>query len=233
MEPECGCTVARGVRIERGEAADYRWFERFHYRGGRPRGVARVFVAWCGGGECDGMPAGIVVETMPPLNAAARERALGWRYAGQGRRERAVALNGEVRTIARVVVHPRVRGIGIGVRLVRRVLETAATPYVEAFAAMGRVHPLFERAGMVRVAAPRWPAGERVRDALAACGLRPVDLVDLRAETAGEAVRAALKAFARDKRGTAAQWLAEARQRLLSAPAYYLWCAAGEGGRTM
>lgn len=65
-------------------------------------------------------------------------------------------LNAEVRCISRVIVHPSFRGLGIGVGLVRHALDTATTPYTEAIAAMGWVHPLFEKAGMEAF----WPEGE-------------------------------------------------------------------------
>jgi hypothetical protein len=56
------------------------------------------------------------------------------------------------------VIHPDVRGCGLGHELVRRTLPRVGTPYVECLAAMGAVNPVFERAGMQRVgvcAAPR------------------------------------------------------------------------------
>jgi predicted N-acetyltransferase YhbS len=63
-----------------------------------------------------------------------------------------------VRTIARVIVHPQFRGLGVAARLVRRICNECPTRYVEAFAAMGDVHPFFEHAGMTRV--PPTRAGE-------------------------------------------------------------------------
>jgi GNAT superfamily N-acetyltransferase len=214
------CTVLRTLRIEPGVAADYRFFEPFHYRAGPPRGVTRVLLAFCGDGA---LPVGIAVETVPPLNCAARERALPGRYAGLSRRDRAVALNRDVRTIARVVVHPIYRGTGIGVRLVCAILNSAETPFVEAFAAMGRVHPLFERAGMRRVEVPRAPESVRLEAALAVAGVRPIDLVDLPLRRVRGAFREALRHAARDKAAAPGAWLAEARRRLLSSPVYYLW----------
>jgi GNAT superfamily N-acetyltransferase len=215
------CTILKTLRIEPGVAADYRFFEPFHYRAGRPRGVTRVLMA-----RCSATPEptiGIAVETVPPLNAAARETLLGDRYAGLSRRDRALALNREMRTIARIVVLPAFRGIGIGLRLVEALLQSAQTPFVEAFAAMGRVHPLFERAGMDPVPLPPGPAVLRLQHALAEEGLRPIDLVDLPLDRISTALRESLRTFARRKEGPVECWLAEARHTLLSAPLYYFW----------
>jgi len=57
-------------------------------------------------------------------------------------------LNEELECISRVVVHPMFRGCGLAVKLVRRAIAAAETPMVEALAAMGAVHPFFEKAGM-------------------------------------------------------------------------------------
>jgi predicted N-acetyltransferase YhbS len=59
-------------------------------------------------------------------------------------------VNRHVRTISRVVVHPQFRGVGLASGLVRAICRAAPTRYVEAFAVMGRVHPFFEKGGMVR-----------------------------------------------------------------------------------
>ncbi|MEO6436540.1 MAG: GNAT family N-acetyltransferase, partial [Tepidisphaeraceae bacterium] len=56
-----------------------------------------------------------------------------------------------VRAISRVIVHPQFRGLGVASGLVRRVLLDCPTRYVEATAAMGEVHPFFEKGGMRRV----------------------------------------------------------------------------------
>jgi ABC-type ATPase with predicted acetyltransferase domain len=66
-------------------------------------------------------------------------------------RERIAFVNGNVRTISRVIVHPQFRGVGLASRLVRRICEDCPTRWVEAYAVMGRVHPFFERAGMRKV----------------------------------------------------------------------------------
>jgi hypothetical protein len=162
--------------IEEGDIADYDALSRFHYRAGRPATIARVWRAVArAGGACGarGDLIGVVVLSHPGLNNAARDAALGGRYRDLSRRLRAATINREFRAISRVVVDPRWRGCGAAARLVRRAIAGAGTPCVEAIAAMGRVHPLFERAGMKRFDPPAPPGDERFAAAISACGLAP------------------------------------------------------------
>jgi ABC-type lipoprotein export system ATPase subunit/GNAT superfamily N-acetyltransferase len=55
-------------------------------------------------------------------------------------------------SIARVVVHPSYRGCGVGKRLIEEFLKHHENCPVETTAAMARFNPVFERAGMHRVA---------------------------------------------------------------------------------
>jgi hypothetical protein len=57
-------------------------------------------------------------------------------------------LNRELRVLKRLVIHPDVRGCGLGHWLVRQTLPLVGTPFVECLAAMGAVNPVFVKAGM-------------------------------------------------------------------------------------
>jgi GNAT superfamily N-acetyltransferase len=107
-----------------------------------------------------------------------RDEATGGRYRGLDLTSAMIMLNREFRTISRVIVHPQFRGLGLAVRLVRHALAESETIYVEALAAMGRVHPLFERAGMVRYERPVRPECARLIDALETLGIEPCLLAD-------------------------------------------------------
>lgn len=119
----------------------------------------------------------VLVESMPSLSCMMRDYALSQRYAGiADRRQRAKLLNAEVRCISRVVVHPQWRGLGLAVRLVREALASATTVYTEALAAMGRVNPFFERAGMTAYQRPTHPCDTRLIAAMSRMGLAMSDL---------------------------------------------------------
>jgi len=120
---------------------------------------------------------GVIVYARPALSLAARDRATGGRYrsAGLGHTSLARLLNREVRLISRAVIAPNWRGLGLAARLVADTLPQVGTPYVEALAAMGHVHPFFERAGMTAYPWRPSPAGERLKAALEAAGVGRAD----------------------------------------------------------
>ena len=98
------------------------------------------------------IPIGYILLASPGLFSGPRGRLLGWQRAD----EQIKNANRVVR-IARVVVHPEFRGLGIGVELVKSALFYARDYWnvqgmkpwlVEAVAEMSRYHPFFEKAGM-------------------------------------------------------------------------------------
>ena len=203
----------------------------FHYREGRPGAVMRVFAAryvgpelprFCGRGGA-GMLAGVIVESLPALGCALRRVALPGVFEVGDRSLAAAKLNREMRTISRVIVHPIFRGAGVAVGLVRHLLERAETPYVEALAAMGRVHPFFKRAGMREFDRPPLAGAVRLMATLEREGLRAVDLVDGGRVRETGFLRRELARFTRMEEG--AEWevmVGKARHGVLSQPVYYL-----------
>jgi hypothetical protein len=117
----------------------------------------------------------------------------------------------ELRCISRVVVHPRYRGLGLAVRLVRAALASAATPLTEAYAVMGRVHPFFEKAGMVGYPQPRRDCDARLVAALQSLGFDTVDLA--RPDGADSAGRPALCQRINTLRAEQRQWLRQELDR--------------------
>jgi len=165
------------LRIERGSKADYTELERFHYLGGAPAVWAGVWVVRFRT-EDSGLrterekrapslgtdlsvlspqssalsPSRVIavgVLSFPTARCKVREKRLGIEL--NGRYGHMKWLNENLRTISRVIVHPQFRAIGMASRLVRRMCEESPTRYVESIAAMGRVHPFFEKAGMEKI----------------------------------------------------------------------------------
>lgn len=138
--------------IERGVPRDYRALERFHYAGKRPATWAGVWVVRYQ--DDAGRAARIVavgVLSYPYPRCLPRERFLGL-PPPRAFTDHVPFLNANVRTISRVIVHPQFRALGLAGRLIRRMLDECPTRYVEASAVMARVHPMFDAAGMTRIA---------------------------------------------------------------------------------
>lgn len=77
--------------------------------------------------------------------AFGRNRAFGRRIPVQ-------ELNEKFALISRVVLHPKYRSIGLGVRLVKETLPLVDRPYVEMIAVMAMYNPFAEKAGMQKIA---------------------------------------------------------------------------------
>ena len=156
----------RGLTIERGCKRDYQAFAAMHYRATDELGfVDKIFVLR---EKTGGEHLGIVVYSYGPIALALRNQATNKRFCRDP-----VLLNRELRILRRLVVHPDVRGCGLGHRLVKKTLPLVGTRYVECLASMGEVNPVFERAGMRRVGL--CPAPPEQTEALTALKALDVD----------------------------------------------------------
>ncbi len=134
----------RRLRIEPGSKRHYDAFAAMHYRATDELGfVDKVFVLRDG---ADGDLLGIVVYSHGPLELALRNQATDGLFS-----RNAARVNRSLRIVRRLVIHPEVRGCGLGHHLLRRTLPLVGTEYVECLAGMGEFNPVFEKAGMRRI----------------------------------------------------------------------------------
>lgn len=189
----CGPLLA-SVAIREGDLRDYDALSRFHYVPRRPAAAVRVLRAEIDPGRVssgtvapfdrtDGRgPAlpillGVLVVSMPVLNSRLRPLAWPGRYRTGDRRADARRINRELRTLSRVIVDPRVRGIGLATRLTRHYLDAPLTPATEGIAAMGVCSPFLQAAGMTPYVLPLTRSEARFIDALEFLGLSPARLL--------------------------------------------------------
>jgi len=136
------CSVARGLHIEEGSLKDYKSLAEFHYRNPETHPIPiKIFVLK----REDGEAVGVILYSYPPVNMFGRKKAAGRRVSIE-------ELNNDWATISRVVLHPKYRSIGLGIRLVKETLLLVGRPYIEAMAVMARYNPFFEKAGMKKIA---------------------------------------------------------------------------------
>jgi ABC-type lipoprotein export system ATPase subunit/GNAT superfamily N-acetyltransferase len=169
------------IRIEPGTMEDYASIAHLHYRSGPPATIVRVMRAM------RRVPrfidpsreilAGVLVVSMPTLNGGWRDRAWAGVFPKHDKRRNAHLLNEHIRTISRVIVEPRSRGLGVATQLVRAYLDDPLTQGTEASAAMGEVCPFFERAGMTPYVLEPDIVDTRLLDALTHLDLPPAQLV--------------------------------------------------------
>jgi hypothetical protein len=156
-------SLRRRLRIEPGGKGDYQRFAAMHYRSADELGfVDKVFVLRDGPG---GEPLGIVVYSYPPLELALRNQATQKRFCRDP-----AALNRSMRIVRRLVIHPDVRGCGLGHYLLRQTMPRVGTEFVECLASMGEFNPVCEKAGMQRIGQCALPP-ERQAALAALCSL--------------------------------------------------------------
>ena len=106
---------------------------------------------------------GVIVYTWPPPACYGRRMVLPKMTMQE--------LNKNLSTINRVVIHPKYRTIGLGVRLIRETLALVGTHYVELIAVMAKYSPFAEKAGMHRVAVQEpWPGLVKLSEELSSLG---------------------------------------------------------------
>jgi len=166
-DPLADITIAPGARD------DYLALAPLHYRASHPATIVRILAARLHQHPDPPILAGVLLLSMPVLNA--RWRNLAWpdRYSSPDKRGAARLLNNELRCISRVIIDPRFRALGLAQRLVRAYLHNPLTPNTEALAAMGRASPFFHRAGMTPYPLTPAPRDARLLDALQHLGLEP------------------------------------------------------------
>ena len=173
------CSIMRSLKLVCGDMSDYTQLAVHHYRQERPVAVKAVYALRPVEplGSFGRKTAGVIVYTMPNPRVELRALATGGLFAGLDRQTELAMLNRSVRCIARVIVEPRLRGIGLATRLVRETMPAMNVPIVEALGVMPLANPFLERAGM-KVYEPRVPV-EHVKliEAFSATGVEERDLV--------------------------------------------------------
>jgi GNAT superfamily N-acetyltransferase len=193
MEREC--SVANELVIEKASREAYESLAGWHYRG---RSIGPYTAIYGAREKGSRQWAGVIVYGMPQIGSELRAKAMTKIYqksksknqnseekgiwnGESGLSERIRWLNANVRCVLRVIVEPRYRGIGLGVRLVRETLGLVGVPVIEALAVMGEVNPFFERAGMRRFDGKTCARNLRMTEALELVGIGRERFIDPRA----------------------------------------------------
>jgi len=191
--PAAGIDPADSLSLRRGHYADYLSLSRFHYRAGQPATICTILALI----DADCEPVACLVVSRPTLNAWWRTLAWPGRFDIADKREAAARINADLRTISRVIIDPRYRGIGLARRLVETHLADPLTPCTEALAAMGRACPFFERAGMTAHRKPISRRDSSLLRALRALREKPSSLLH-----PTRSLHSALRSWANDARAT-------------------------------
>jgi len=152
------CSLIKEMVIKTGDRRDWLKLASFHYRSHTVGAVRKIFCLWRENELC-----GVIVYCYPPPNCFGRGKVL----PRMGIRE----LNEKLSIIARVVVHPKYRTVGLGAKLVRETLPLAGTAFVEMVAVMAKYNPFAEKAGMQKIAEqPQTKEVSRISEVLTRLG---------------------------------------------------------------
>ena len=146
------CSVTDGLEIVEGTLGDLRSLERYHYRDKLTSPYVAIYSIrdsnrGHGFGLCSPV-AGVVVYTNPMLHCQMRDVATGGIFRGLSVRDRLDVINAKFKSISRVIIDPRYRGLSLASWLVAETMEAVGSEFVESQAIMGHVSGFFERAGM-------------------------------------------------------------------------------------
>ncbi|MFA5291613.1 MAG: hypothetical protein WC496_01115 [Phycisphaerae bacterium] len=235
------CTIKKYLKIVPGTIADYKGLSRFHYRSCKTGAVSAVYKI------IDTHPMrgriepviGIIIYSMPACSVQLRNIATKGLFTKLGSATANMQIvNNNIRTIARVVIEPRYRALGLAYELVQKTMPLLNMPYIESLAVMGKVNPFFEKAGMVKFQAAVSPRCVKLRQALSAVGVEESDLVDIeRTQYLLRSLDTKAKRFIEKQitdfltaYGRRAKTLPDSLQRteffisrLSARPVYYLW----------
>jgi len=143
------CSLVREIELVRADLRDYRQLACYHYRDTRLSAYSAIFAL-----RFRRRTVGVIVYAMPSIGCELRNVAVGEIFTGLSRRMRLFIINKNIRRIARVIIEPRFRSLGLATMLVRRTMPEVNVPIVEAVAVMGHINPFFEKAGMKAYRAP-------------------------------------------------------------------------------
>ena len=223
-------SLRRQAVIEPGTVREYRDFAPMHYR--QLDGLGFVDCVFVLRDRRTRSPLGAAVFAHAPMELALRNLATRGRFTCNLRR-----VNRELRILRRLVMHPDVRGCGLGQWFVRQSLPRVGVRFIECLAGMGAVNPVFEKAGMNRIGQCPLPRGrmalvERLRkwklDPFADdFGRRMARLPRVREmveKTVQDWISSTHGAAQRDVSGRRASELVQFfRQIIGRPPIYYLW----------
>ena len=134
------CSLVKEMRIVEGTSEDYKKLAKFHYRSKALVAPKKIFAL-----KRNEETVGVIVYARPPIICFGRKKYFG-------RALNVKEINSKLLTITRIIIHPKYRSIGLGVKLVKETLPLAGSKYVEAIAVMARYNPFLEKAGMIKVA---------------------------------------------------------------------------------
>jgi len=174
------CSLHSKLEVVDSDMSAYRRLAAYHYREEKPVAVKAVFALQPRNsrGMLGSAPAGVIVYCAPNPRVELRTVATDGAFAELDKQTQLALINRNIRCVARLIIEPRFRGVGLATRLVRETMPLMEVPIIEALGVMPQVNPFLERAGM-QAFAPRTPlAHVQLIEAFSAVGIEADQLID-------------------------------------------------------
>jgi len=140
------CSVTKDLYIKPCSLDDIKSLLNFHYKNTLVSFVKQIYGLYKGNNLI-----GCIVYTTPKIKLHGRFLVFGKKYLLDKGHPNMDKINQDIVTIARVVIHPKYRSIGLGQKIVRDTLNLTGYKIVETIATMAKYNPFFEKAGMTLV----------------------------------------------------------------------------------
>ena len=133
------------LKVEFGNKEDYNKLKKFHYRQAGIGAIKNIYKL-----TLKNDLIGVIVITYPHLALKGRNIYTNKRYA---KMTKAICkeINEKFECIARIIVHPKYRGIGLAYYFLQEYFKLSNSEYIETIAVMANYTPFFEKAGMTKV----------------------------------------------------------------------------------
>jgi len=155
--------------LKKADKGEFKKLEPFHYRQAADNLiVSKIYAAYV-----EGELAAVIVYTTPHFTLRGRNIAAPEYKPTKPYQEYLKRLNRDFTRIARVIVAPKFRGIGLGVKIVKDTMPLTGKKYVETLAVMAKYNPFFEKAGMRRIDLPESEDVKRIKQCLERFGFNP------------------------------------------------------------
>lgn len=137
--------IYRFIKVEEGTKEDYEKLKKFHYRQAGIGAIKNIYRM-----KLKEDIIGIVVITYPHLALKGRNVYTNNKYSKMTK-ENCKKINEEFECIARVILHPSYRGIGLAYYMLKEYFKLSKSKYIETVAVMAQYTPFFEKSGMKRI----------------------------------------------------------------------------------
>jgi len=137
--------VYDNISVDIGERSDYEKLKRFHYRQSKLGAVKNIYKL-----SFKKEVIGVIVICYPHLALKGRNLYTDGKY-NKMTKETCTEINEKFECIARVILHPKFRGLGLAYHFLQEYFKLSTCSYIETVAVMANYSPFFEKAGMTRI----------------------------------------------------------------------------------